>query len=131
MDTTFDSNSSADHLRSGEKRLKNDLKEGARNVKNTASEEFKNFVSDVEDVVKRVANASDTDVARVRSKIQAAIASTKDGIEITTANLTKQARETAKQADAYVHESPWKAVGIGAAVAAVIGLSLGYFASRR
>lgn len=123
MDTTFDSSS--------EKRLKNDLKDGARNVKDTATVEFKNFVSDVEDVVKRVASVSDSDVARMRSKIQAALASTKDGIEITTANLTKQARETAKQADAYVHESPWKAVGIGAAVAAVIGFSVGFFTSRR
>jgi len=130
MDTTFDSNN-ADHLRSSDKRLKNDLKDGARNVKNTATEEFKNFVSDVEDVVKRVADVSDADVTRVRAKIQAALASTKDGIEITAANLTKQARATAKQADAYVHESPWKAVGIGAAVAAVLGLSLGYFAARR
>jgi ElaB/YqjD/DUF883 family membrane-anchored ribosome-binding protein len=122
MDTTYES---------GDKRLKSDLKDGARNVKNAVSEEFSNFVSDVEDVVKSVSHVTDADVARVRAKIQSALTSTKDGVEITAANLTKRAREAAAQADTYVHDSPWQAIGIGAAVAALIGISVGIFAARR
>jgi len=122
METTFDSN---------EKRLKTDLKEGARNIKDTAGEELKNFVSDVEDVVKSVAHVSNADVARVRAKIQAAIASGKDGFEITSANLSKRAREIGTEADTYVHDSPWQAIGIGAAIAALVGISLGVLAARR
>ena len=122
METTFDSN---------EKRLKTDIKDGVRNVKDTATEEFKNFVSDVEDVVKSVAHVSNADVARVRAKIQSAIASTKDGFEITSANLSKRARAAAADADTYVRESPWQAIGIGAAIAALVGISLGVLAARR
>jgi ElaB/YqjD/DUF883 family membrane-anchored ribosome-binding protein len=122
MDTTYDSS---------DKRLKSDVKDGARNVKNVVSDEFKNFVSDVEDVVKGVSHVSDADVARVRAKIQSALTSTKDGVEITAANLTKRAREAATQADSYVRESPWQAIGIGAAIAALIGVSVGILAARR
>jgi ElaB/YqjD/DUF883 family membrane-anchored ribosome-binding protein len=122
MDTTYDSTN---------KTLKNDVKDGARNVKNVATEEFKNFVTDIEDVVKSVSHVTDADVARVRAKIQSAINSTRDGVEITAANLTKRAREAATQADTYVRESPWQAVGIGAAIAALIGVSVGILASRR
>jgi ElaB/YqjD/DUF883 family membrane-anchored ribosome-binding protein len=122
MDTTFENS---------DKRLKTDVKDGARNVKNVATEEFKNFVSDIEDVVKSVSHVSDADVARVRAKIQSALASTKDGVEITAANLTKRARDAATQADTYVRESPWQAVGIGAAIAALIGVSVGILAARR
>jgi ElaB/YqjD/DUF883 family membrane-anchored ribosome-binding protein len=122
MDTTLDSNA---------KGLRTDLKDGARNVKNVATEELKNFIADVEDVVKSVAHVSDNDVARMRAKVQAAIASTKDSVEITSTHLTKRAREVAADTDSYVHASPWRAVGIGAAIAALIGVTVGALAARR
>ena len=129
METTFDSTQA--ELRNSKQRIKNDFAEGARNVKDTASDEFKNFVTDVEEVVKRVANVSDADVARVREKVQAAIASTKSGIAYSAENLKRQAKQAAEYTDDYVRESPWQAIGIGAALAAVLGLSIGFFAARR
>ena len=42
-------------------------------------------------------------------------------------DLEKQARKTATKLDQEVHDEPWKAVGIGAA----IGLLLGLVISRR
>jgi ElaB/YqjD/DUF883 family membrane-anchored ribosome-binding protein len=129
METTFDG-TQAD-FGNGKRRLKNDLVDGARGVTETASDEFKNFVADVEDVVKKVAHVSDADVARVRAKVQAAISSTKSGIASSAADLKRQAQQAAHYADEYVHDSPWQAIGVGAALAAVLGLSIGFFAARR
>jgi ElaB/YqjD/DUF883 family membrane-anchored ribosome-binding protein len=95
------------------------------------SAEFKNFVADIEDVVKRVANVTDNDVARVRAKIQSALTSTKDGLFSSVESAKHQAQQAAKYADDYVRESPWQALGVGAAVAAVLGLSIGLLISRR
>ena len=129
METTYDTAQS--ELRNGKNRIKSDLSDGARNIKDTASDEFKNFVTDVEDVMKRVANVTDADVARVRAKIQDAISSTKSTFSQSAARMKEQAQHAADYADEYVHESPWQAIGIGAALAAVLGLSIGYMASRR
>jgi ElaB/YqjD/DUF883 family membrane-anchored ribosome-binding protein len=128
METTFESGQS--EFRNNGKQGK-DLSGTARGLKDTASDEFKNFVSDIEDVVKRVANVSDADVARVREKIQSALYSTKSKLADSAATIKQQAQDAAQQADDYVHESPWQAVGIGAALAAVLGVSIGYLAGRR
>lgn len=95
------------------------------------SEEMKKFVTDVEDVIKRVANVSDADLTRVRAKVQGALSSASNNLAQTTAQLKQQAQDAARQADDYVHESPWQAVGISAALGALIGVSIGYLVSRR
>jgi len=125
METTYESGQA--DFRNSKQRVKSDVS----SMKDTASDEFKNFVSDVEDVVKKVANVSDADVARVREKVTAAISSTKSGLANSAANIKQQAQDAAKYADGYVRESPWQAVGVGAAIAAVLGLSIGYLAARR
>jgi ElaB/YqjD/DUF883 family membrane-anchored ribosome-binding protein len=127
MDTTFEN---TDGLRNG-KRVKSELGDSARAAKNAATDELKSFVSDVEEVVKRVADVSDADVARVRARLQSVIDSARDGVTTSAAAMKRQAQDSARQTDEYVHESPWQAVGIGAALAAVIGISIGYLASRR
>ena len=129
METTYDSTSG--DFRTAKQRGKGDYGDNGRSLKDTASEEFKNFVTDIEDVVKKVSNISDADVARVRDKVQAAIYSTKSGIASSAANIRAQAQQAAQYADDYVRESPWQAVGIGAALAAVLGLSIGFLAARR
>lgn len=129
METTYDSTSS--DFRNTKQRGKGEYADNGRALKEAASEEFKSFVSDIEDVVKKVANISDADVARVREKVQSALYSTKSGIASSAANIRAQAQQAAQVADDYVRESPWQAVGIGAALAAVLGLSIGYLAARR
>jgi ElaB/YqjD/DUF883 family membrane-anchored ribosome-binding protein len=125
METTYEGGQA--EFRNGGKRAKSELNAAAKET----SAEFKNFVADVEDVVKRVANVSDADVARVREKITSALSSTKSTLANSAENVKVQAQQAAKYADEYVHDSPWQAVGIGAAVAALLGLSIGILASRR
>lgn len=131
MDTSFENGRTAETLRNSGKRIKTDLQEGSSALKSAATDEFKNFVSDVEDVIKRVADVSDADVARVRRKIESTLNSAKSGVEYSAEQLKAQAREAAKHADEYVHDSPWQAIGLGAALAALIGVSVGYLAARR
>jgi ElaB/YqjD/DUF883 family membrane-anchored ribosome-binding protein len=88
---------------------------------------MKNFMSDVEELVAKIGDVKDAEVARLRTKLQSTLDSAKDDVASTTENLRRRAREAASTADEYVHGSPWQAIGI----AALIGLAVGYVASRR
>jgi ElaB/YqjD/DUF883 family membrane-anchored ribosome-binding protein len=62
-------------------------------------------------------------------KIQAARERAKETVKIARERLTdaqdeavKRARQAAKDADEYVHDNPWQAVGIAAGIAFIIGV---------
>jgi ElaB/YqjD/DUF883 family membrane-anchored ribosome-binding protein len=127
METTFEN---SDSLRNS-KRSKSEAGDMAHSVTSAAANELKNFVADVEDALKRMTNVNNVDIARVRAKLQAVIDSAKDNVTTGTAAFKRQAQHAALQTDEFVHDSPWQAIGISAALAAVIGASIGYFAARR
>ena len=54
-------------------------------------------------------------------------ASTKARLSALDTTMRDSARSAAKLTDTYVHDNPWRAIGAGA----VIGLLIGYLASRR
>lgn len=93
----------------------------------SASGEFQNLVSDVEDIVKDTAALTGEDIARAKEKLGERISAAKKTLEEMGGTVVDQARKTAKATDTYVHDEPWKAVGIGA----MVGLLLGFALSRR
>ena len=99
----------------------------AKRAGGAASSEMKNFMTDVEELVAKIGDVKDAEVARLRSKLQSSIDSAKDDVASTTESLRRRAREAASTADEYVRSSPWQAIGI----AALLGLAVGYTASRR
>lgn len=94
---------------------------------NAVSEEFHNFLSDVEDLVKDTTSLTGDDLARAKEKLGARLASAKESLAEAGGVVADHARKTAKATDTYVHEQPWKAIGIGATV----GLLLGFALARR
>jgi len=122
---TFDG--SADAVRAAGRRINGDISEGAGSIKSVASAEIKNLIADVEDLVARIADLQDADVARVRHKVLRAIDTAKSSLADSADTVRRQAQRVAATADDYVHDNPWAAVGIAAAVGAVVGA----LASRR
>jgi ElaB/YqjD/DUF883 family membrane-anchored ribosome-binding protein len=129
METIYESGNT--NSRNSKQRVRDDLSDAAHAIQSNASAELKSFVADIEHAMKRVADVSDVDVARARAKVQAALASTRSGIVSTAADIKEQAQRAVRYTDDYVHESPWQAIGFGAAVAAALGLTLGLLTSRR
>jgi len=86
--------------------------------------DVKVLVSDIEELVKATAGQSGEKIAATRARLQSAVMEAKD----TVALHTKQAAEVA---DRYIHENPWKAVGISAGVSAGIGLLIGLVIGRQ
>jgi ElaB/YqjD/DUF883 family membrane-anchored ribosome-binding protein len=89
--------------------------------------EWRNLVADVEDLVKKVANVDDAEIAEIRGKVEQTLAKAKTKAGESAAAVRARAGEASEATDEYVHENPWAAIGIAAA----IGIVIGFVAGRR
>jgi ElaB/YqjD/DUF883 family membrane-anchored ribosome-binding protein len=89
--------------------------------------DIQNVVSDTQELLKSMENEGGAQFNAVRERARTTI----DNARKTLADLQKNVKESAslavKTTDGYVRENPWQAVGISAAVGAVIG----FLISRR
>jgi ElaB/YqjD/DUF883 family membrane-anchored ribosome-binding protein len=99
----------------------------ARGVGGYANGQVKSFLDNVEDLTKALKDVDTPDVARVRAKVKIALAAAKSAVGDTAAQIRGQAQQVGKRTDSFVRENPWQVIG----VAALIGLAVGIFASRR
>jgi len=107
-----------------------DLRRRGANVRDYASDELRAFLADVEDLVKKVANVGDADVARLRSRVSGALGDVRQTIGDTADSLRDRARMAVTVTDDYVHDKPWTAIGLAAAVGVIVGVGVAA-ASRR
>ena len=87
--------------------------------------DFKVVVADAEALLKATANQGDKKLAEIRVKAEESVKLVKARMAEAEAALLARTKEAVKATDAYVHENPWKAVGVAAAVGLVIGLLIG------
>ena len=84
-------------------------------------------IADAEELLRATASAAGDKAAAARVKIQDSLDTAKAKLaRISEAGLDK-AKEAARVTDDYVHDHPWRAVGMGA----LVGLVLGMLISRR
>jgi ElaB/YqjD/DUF883 family membrane-anchored ribosome-binding protein len=125
------SNDTADTIHRAGKDAASDFRRRAGNVKDYAGDELRAFLADVEDLVKRVGNVSDADVARARAKVVGALGDVRRLASDSTDSLRERARAAAGQADEYVHDRPWTAIGLAAAIGLIVGVGVTAVSSRR
>jgi ElaB/YqjD/DUF883 family membrane-anchored ribosome-binding protein len=107
-----------------------DFRRRGSNVRDYANDELRAFLADVEDLVKKVANVDNADVARLRSKVSGAIGDVRQAVGDTADTLRDRARMAVTVTDDYVHDRPWTAIGLAAAVGVIVGVGVAA-ASRR
>ncbi|MFY9315183.1 MAG: DUF883 family protein [Burkholderiales bacterium] len=89
--------------------------------------DLKVVVADAEELLRATASQAGEKVAAARERIQASLATAKVKLGEAERAALEKAKLAAKATDDYVHENPWRAVGI----AAVAGLVLGVLIARR
>ncbi|MDP9013773.1 MAG: hypothetical protein M3O41_14185 [Pseudomonadota bacterium] len=99
----------------------------ARSVKDYANGQINTFIENVEDLTQALKNVDTPEIARVKAKVKIALAAAKSALADGAAQVRTQAREVSKTTDSYVRDNPWQVVGI----AALVGIAVGIFASRR
>ena len=95
------------------------------NVENEVSKEklmqdLRVVVADAEELLRATAGQAGEKVSAARERIQENLA--KQRLAVAQDAVVARTKEAAKVTDEYVHENPWKAVGIAAGVGLVIGM---------
>jgi ElaB/YqjD/DUF883 family membrane-anchored ribosome-binding protein len=90
-------------------------------------QDLKVVVTDAEELLRATASQAGERAAVARQKIEHSLERAKVKLSELESVVAERTREVAHEADQYVHEHPWKAVG----VAAGIGLIIGLLISRR
>jgi ElaB/YqjD/DUF883 family membrane-anchored ribosome-binding protein len=78
-------------------------------------------VNDAEELLKASANQTGERITAARAKAEESLKTARTRLSATQEALTERAKMMAKDADAYVHENPWKAAGVAAAAGILIG----------
>jgi len=89
--------------------------------------DLKVVVADAEELLRATASQAGEKAAAARARIEASLATAKVKLSEAERALLEKTKQAAKATDDYVHENPWRAVGI----AAVAGLVLGVLIARR
>ena len=89
--------------------------------------DLKVVISDTEELLRATAGAAGEKVGDLRERLAIRLRDTKERIVDLEVALVEKSKAAARATDDYVHEEPWKAVGVAAAV----GLALGVLIGRR
>lgn len=87
--------------------------------------DMKSTIADAEDMLHATADQAGEKIASLRARIQDRLKGARVRLNEAEAVLIDKSRAAARATDAYVHESPWQAVGVAAAVGLLVGLILG------
>lgn len=88
-------------------------------------QDFRVVVSDAEELLRATAGVAGEKVSVARERIQENLAVAKARLANAEEALIAKTKEAARVTDEYVHDNPWKAVGIGAAVGVIVGMLIG------
>lgn len=89
--------------------------------------DLKTVIADAEELLRATASQAGEKALAARERMQASLAAARAKLVEAERVLLDRTKQAAKATDEFVHEHPWKAVGIAAA----LGFVLGALISRR
>ncbi len=90
--------------------------------KDKLMEDLRLVVSDAEELLRATASQAGEGAAAARARIQENLQVVKRRLASGQDVLLERTREAAKDADQYVHDNPWQAIGVSACVGAIVGM---------
>ena len=87
--------------------------------------DLKVVVADAEELLKATASQAGEKVAAAREKIGESLREAKYQLSRAEEAIIDRTKQAARATDDYVHENPWRAVGVAAGIGLVIGLLIG------
>ncbi|MDO9282526.1 MAG: DUF883 family protein [Methylotenera sp.] len=103
----------------------NNLPAGSDVTKEQLISDFKVVISDAEALIKATASQGGEAFASLRAKTEESLAVAKEKMADAQEALIEKSKVAAQATDDYVHENPWRAVGVAAGVGLIVGLLIG------
>ncbi len=85
-------------------------------------ESFKAVLADAEELLKATANQTGERIAAVRARAEESVKAARARLAEEEAAMVAKTKAAAKATDDYVRANPWKAMGITAAAALILGI---------
>lgn len=90
--------------------------------KDKLMEDLRSVVEDAEELLHATANQAGEGAAAARARIQQSLQVVKENLVTAEEAVLERTKQAAKVTDQYVHDNPWKSIGISACVGAIIGM---------
>lgn len=87
--------------------------------------DFKVVVADAEELLRATASQAGDKAAEVRARVQARLADAKVRLADAEAVVVDRAKQVGRVTDDYVHDNPWRSVGVAAGFGFIVGLLIG------
>lgn len=84
--------------------------------------DIKSAITEAEELLSATSDQAGEKIDRLRARIHARLSDAQARLSEAEAALLSKTKAAARATDAYVHESPWTAVGIAAGVGLLVGL---------
>ncbi|MHB8948326.1 MAG: DUF883 family protein [Rhodoferax sp.] len=84
--------------------------------------DLRTVISDAEEVLRMTASEAGESAADLRGRVQARMHQAKDELRHLQEAAVAKAKAAGHAADDFVHDNPWKSIGIAAGIGLVVGL---------
>ena len=84
--------------------------------------DLKSVVSDAETWLRNSNLLTGEDLQAAKAKFERTLVNAKDTLVGLEESVVERTKATAKATDEYVHENPWRSIGMGAAVGVIVGM---------
>ena len=82
-------------------------------------------IADTEELLRATAGQAGDKIADIRARTQERLATAKIKLAEAEAVVVDKAKQAGRAADDYVHDNPWRSVGVAAGFGFIIGLLIG------
>lgn len=90
--------------------------------KGQLAEDFRRLITDIEELLRVTANQAGDDAAEVRQRIQGQLHAAREQLAELQDVAIAKAKAAGHATDEFVHENPWKSIGIASAIGLIVGL---------
>lgn len=87
-------------------------------------DDFVSVLSEAEELLKKAGTETGERARDLRAQVEAKLLAAKLRLQELEGEAMDRAKEAAKYTDEYVHENPWRMIGIAAAIGFVAGLMI-------
>jgi len=94
-------------------------------AKEKLSADFRSIMEDVDALMNATTNQADGEVSALRARILDRLEGAKERVLDAQYEAMERAKKAAAATDNFVHDNPWQAIGVAAAVGVAIGVLIG------
>ena len=98
------------------------MSEDAAKFRDKLVDDFATVLAEAEDMLKRAAAETGDKARDLRAQVETKLLRAKLRLQEIEGEAVDRAKDAARATDDYVHDNPWQAIGIAAAIGVLVGL---------